>query len=51
MGAASWSAVECNVGDNLRKVLLKNKLQVSSQAEIVHLAIDTGVIRVGAQAG
>ncbi|WP_313518125.1 response regulator transcription factor [Pseudomonas sp.] len=31
--------------------LLKNKLQVSSQAEIVHLAIDTGVIRVGAQVG
>lgn len=27
--------------------LLKHKLQVSSQAELVHLAIDTGVIRVG----
>ncbi|MBE7377068.1 response regulator [Pseudomonas lopnurensis] len=29
--------------------LLKNKLQVSSQAELVHLAIDTGVLRVGAK--
>ncbi|MNV92856.1 Transcriptional activator protein ExaE [compost metagenome] len=27
--------------------LLKNKLQVGSQAELVHLAIDTGVLRVG----
>lgn len=27
--------------------LLKSKLQVSSQAELVHLAIDTGVIRLG----
>lgn len=27
--------------------LLKSKLQVSSQAELVHLAIDTGVLRVG----
>lgn len=27
--------------------LLKHKLQVSSQAELVHLAIDTGVLRVG----
>ena len=27
--------------------MLKNKLQVSSQAELVHLAIDTGVLRVG----
>ena len=27
--------------------LLKSKLQVSSQAELVHLAINTGVLRVG----
>jgi DNA-binding NarL/FixJ family response regulator len=27
--------------------LLKSKLQVCSQAELVHLAIDTGVLRVG----
>ncbi len=27
--------------------LLKSKLQVSSHAELVHLAIDTGVLRVG----
>ncbi|WP_236209784.1 response regulator [Pseudomonas tohonis] len=27
--------------------MLKNKLQVSSQAELVHLAIDTGVLRLG----
>jgi two-component system invasion response regulator UvrY len=27
--------------------LLKNKLQVGSQAELVHLAIDTGILRVG----
>lgn len=30
--------------------LLKSKLQVSSQAELVHLAIDTGVLRVGERA-
>ncbi|MNR47968.1 Transcriptional activator protein ExaE [compost metagenome] len=28
--------------------LLKSKLQVESQAELVHLAIDTGVLRVAA---
>ncbi|MNE80074.1 Transcriptional activator protein ExaE [compost metagenome] len=27
--------------------LLKSKLQVESHAELVHLAIDTGVLRVG----
>lgn len=27
--------------------LLKHKLQVSSQVELVHLAIDTGVLRIG----
>jgi len=27
--------------------LLKNKLEVSSQAELVHLAIDQGLLRVG----
>lgn len=27
--------------------LLKNKLQVSTQAEPVHLAIDTGVLQAG----
>lgn len=32
------------------QTLLKNKLQVSSQSELVHLAIDTGLLRVG-QAG
>ncbi|WP_217474128.1 response regulator [Stutzerimonas stutzeri] len=30
--------------------LLKSKLQVSSHAELVHLAIDTGVLRVGERA-
>ncbi len=30
--------------------LLKSKLQVSSHAELVHLAIDTGVVRVGDRA-
>ncbi len=30
--------------------LLKNKLQVSSHAELVHLAIDTGIVRVGDRA-
>ncbi len=29
------------------QTLVKNKLQISSQAELVHLAIDSGVIRVG----
>ncbi|MBD9481539.1 response regulator transcription factor [Pseudomonas sp. PDM14] len=29
--------------------LLKQKLQVASQAELVHLAIDTGVLRTGEQ--
>jgi DNA-binding CsgD family transcriptional regulator len=33
------------VSNNL--TLLKSKLQVSSQAELVHLAIDTGVLRLG----
>ncbi|HUE93836.1 response regulator transcription factor [Pseudomonas sp.] len=33
------------VSNNL--TLLKSKLQVDSHAELVHLAIDTGVIRVG----
>lgn len=33
------------VSNNL--TLLKSKLRVSSQAELVHLAIDTGVLRVG----
>ncbi|WP_090349508.1 response regulator [Pseudomonas oryzae] len=32
------------------QTLLKNKLQVASQGELVHLAIDTGLLRVG-QAG
>lgn len=27
--------------------MVKNKLQIGSQAELVHLAIDTGVLRVG----
>ena len=30
--------------------LLKSKLQVSSHAELVHLAIDTGIVRVGDRA-
>lgn len=30
--------------------LLKSKLQVSSHAELVHLAIDTGILRVGERA-
>lgn len=30
--------------------LLKSKLQVSSHAELVHLAIDTGILRVGDRA-
>lgn len=30
--------------------LLKQKLQVVSHAELVHLAIDTGVLRVGGEA-
>ncbi|MNY32171.1 Transcriptional activator protein ExaE [compost metagenome] len=29
------------------QTLLKNKLQVASQGELVHLAIDTGLLRVG----
>jgi len=29
------------------QTLVKNKLQIASQAELVHLAIDTGVVRVG----
>lgn len=29
------------------QTLVKNKLQISSQAELVHLAIDSGVVRVG----
>ncbi|MVW75438.1 response regulator transcription factor [Pseudomonas xionganensis] len=29
------------------QTLIKNKLQISSQAELVHLAIDSGVVRVG----
>ncbi len=29
------------------QTLLKNKLQVTSQSELVHLAIDTGLLRVG----
>ncbi|WP_447591121.1 response regulator transcription factor [Aquipseudomonas campi] len=33
------------------QTLLKHKLQVSSQAELVHLAIDTGVLRIGEQGG
>lgn len=32
------------------QTLLKNKLQVGNQSELVHLAIDTGLLRVG-QAG
>jgi two-component system, NarL family, invasion response regulator UvrY len=30
--------------------LLKSKLQVSSHAELVHLAIDTGILRLGDRA-
>ncbi|WP_437880378.1 response regulator transcription factor [Pseudomonas sp. LRF_L74] len=33
------------------QTLLKNKLQVVSQAELVHLAIDTGVLRTGERGG
>lgn len=29
------------------QTLVKNKLQIASQAELVHLAIDSGVVRVG----
>ncbi|GIZ13957.1 response regulator transcription factor [Pseudomonas sp. NCCP-436] len=29
------------------QTLVKNKLQITSQAELVHLAIDSGVVRVG----
>lgn len=36
------------VSNNL--TLLKSKLQVTSHAELVHLTIDTGILRVGDRA-